>query len=295
MNGLVPRQLGRVVFSWRKTAWLYAMLVPALVWGRRSVTTWSFVASAALTFATVCVGHSVGLHRGVIHRSYRCSHRLRGVLLYLFVHTGLGGPLSWIRLHYVRDHFQNAPACPKYFGYRQSMLRDYWWNLHMCFLSSDESAYGIPPDLENDPWIRFLERTWPLHVLGIGAIVWGALGFDAAVTCVCARVAVTILGHWFVGFVAHKHGYVRYALDGSPEIGRNTLLLGILSFGEGFHNNHHAHPGSAAMGEAWYEIDLGFLLVRLCERLGLFTDVRASTRGDATLRHNARRISLARA
>lgn len=290
MNVLVPPAMGRVVFSFRKSAWLYAMLVPTIVWGRRSVTAWSFAASAALTFSTVCLGHSVGLHRGVIHRAYGCSRRFRNALLYLFVLTGLGGPLSWIRLHYVRDYYQNAAECPRYFGYRQSLLSDYVWNLHLRFEPSDPSVYGVPREIEDDPWIGFLERTWALHVVGLGLGIWGWFGFEAAVTCVCSRVAVTILGHWFVGFVAHKHGYVRYALDGSPEIGRNTWVLGILSFGEGFHNNHHAHPGSAAMGEAWYELDFGYLAVRCLEAAGVFRDVRASTRGDATLRGNARRI-----
>jgi stearoyl-CoA desaturase (delta-9 desaturase) len=289
---LVPAELGRIEFSWRKSLWLYAMLVPALIWGRRSVVSWSFACSAILTFVTVCMGHSVGLHRGVIHRTYRCSRWVRNLLLYLFVHTGLGGPLSWIRLHYVRDYFQNAASCPMYFGYRQSVFRDYFWNLHLAFVPKDDSVFGIPAELVEDRWIRFLERTWALHVAGLVALVWLFFGFEAAVVIVFVRVAVTILGHWFVGFVAHKHGYVRYELDGSPEIGRNTWLLGVLSFGEGFHNNHHANPGSAAMGEAWYELDLGFLVVRLCELLGLFRDVRASTRGHPTLRHNARRATV---
>jgi hypothetical protein len=65
-------------------------------------------------------------------------------------------------------------------------------------------------------------------------------------------------------------------------------LLGIVSFGEGFHNNHHANPGSARMGEARYELDLGWCLLRGLERVGLASELAASHRG-ATLRHNARR------
>jgi stearoyl-CoA desaturase (delta-9 desaturase) len=92
--------------------------------------------------------------------------------------------------------------------------------------------------------------------------------------------------------LAHKYGYVRYELDGSPEIGRNLLVLGVLSFGEGFHNNHHANPGSARMGEAWYELDLGYILILGLERLGLVWDVRATgSRGDVG-RPNARKVGL---
>jgi stearoyl-CoA desaturase (delta-9 desaturase) len=104
---------------------------------------------------------------------------------------------------------------------------------------------------------------------------------------------VSVLGHWFVGYRAHKHGHVRYALDGSAEMGRNLTLLGVLSFGEGFHNNHHASPGSARMGEARYELDLGWYTLLALERLGLVHDLEATGRAKPVLRENARRIDAA--
>jgi stearoyl-CoA desaturase (delta-9 desaturase) len=192
----------------------------------------------------------------------------------------------------VRDHYQNAASCPRYFGYSQSALRDFFWNLHLRFVPRDPKKYGVPREDEEDPWLVFLERSWPLHVLGLFALVAVLFGLGAALTLVCLRVSVSVLGHWFIGFLAHKYGYVRYELDGSPEIGRNLLVLGVLSFGEGFHNNHHANPGSARMGEAWYELDLGYLFILGLERLGLVWDVRATgVRGDVR-RKNARRTKL---
>ena len=248
------------------------------------------IVSMAFGMVTICAGHSVGLHRGIIHRSYGTSRLVRGLLVYLFVHTGIGGPVSWLRLHHVRDHYQNAPYCPRYFGYLQSALRDFFWNLHLRFVPRDPKKYGIPREDEEDPWLVFLERTWPLHVLGLFALVAVLFGPAAALTLVCLRVAVSVLGHWFIGFLAHKYGYVRYELDGSPEIGRNLLVLGVLSFGEAFHNNHHANPGSARMGEAWFELDLGYLFILALERLGLAWDVRATGARGNVGRPNARRI-----
>src|SRR5262249_4463637 len=158
-------------------------------------------------------------------------------LAYLFVHTGIGGPLSWIRLHYVRDYYQNAAECPRYFGYTQSTLRDYFWNLHLRFVPRDWALYQVPESDLADPWLRFLERTWWLHVLGLAVALYATFGLEAALALVPLRVSVSVLGHWYIGYRAHKHGGVRYELDGSPEIGRNLPLLGVLSFGEGFHNN----------------------------------------------------------
>ena len=282
----VPESVGRVAFGPAKSLWLWGLIVATVVIGP-SRETFVIAAALGLTFLTVCLGHSVGLHRGVIHRSYRMPRALRNALLYLFVQTGLGGPLSWILLHHVRDHWQNERDTPPYFAYRHSIAKDFWWNLHCAFHPRDVSLYGVHRSLFRDPWLRFLERTWFLHVIAFAVAV--ALVFDphVAATVVLARAAITILGHWFVGFVSHKHGEIRWDLAGSTEVGRNTLALGWLSFGEGFHNNHHAHPRSARMGFRWYELDLGFAAVRALEKLGAIRGVRAYGRTAPTRRANA--------
>jgi fatty-acid desaturase len=286
-EALVPASAGRIVLALPRVLWLY------LVLGASSLVFWyppslgACAAALALTVLTLCAGHSVGLHRGIIHKTYACSGWLRGVLAYAFVHTGIGGPISWIRLHHVRDYYQNQAECPRYFRYDHSAARDYFWNLHLRFVPRDAAQYGVPPEDERDAWLHFLERTWPAHVAAFALVLWLALGPGAALVCVPLRVAVSVLGHWYVGFAAHKRGGVRYALAGSAEIGRNLPLLGILSFGEGFHNNHHASPGSARMGEGPLELDLGWYLLLGLERLGLVRGLRATGRG-ALLRSNAR-------
>jgi fatty-acid desaturase len=287
---LIPPEEGHVELGVAKTLWLYAILGGAGLLVFHPPTPTLVLVSTALAGVTLCAGHSVGLHRGIIHRSYRSSRFVRNLLVYLFVHTGIGGPVSWLRLHYVRDHYQNATFCPRYFGYSQSFAKDFYWNLHLRFVPRDPKKYGVPREDEADPWLAFLERTWPLHVLGLFAFVAALFGVAAALTVVCLRVSVSVLGHWFVGFMAHKYGSVRYELDGSPEIGRNLPVLGVLSFGEGFHNNHHANPGSARMGEAWFELDLGYALILVLERLGIVWDVRATGGTGDVARANARRI-----
>ena len=285
---LVLPAAGRVELAPAKGVWLYGLLAASALTARYRPTPAAALAALGLAVVTLCAGHSVGLHRGVIHRSYQTSRFLRGALAYLFVLTGIGGPVSWIRLHFVRDHYQNAAECPRYFRYDHSLLRDYFWNLHLRFVPRDPSVYGIPTSDEDDPWLVFLERTWPAHVVGLGLLLWLLCGPSVALVCVPLRVTVSVLGHWLIGFVAHKYGEVRYELDGSAESGRNLLVLGALSFGEGFHNNHHANPRSARMGEAWYELDLGWCLVLGLERLGLVHDVHATGRSAPVRRFNAR-------
>lgn len=289
-HGVTP-EMGRIVFSWNKTLWLYAMLVPALVWGIPAASPRTAALTYAIFFLTFCFGHTVGLHRGVIHRAFSFSTFTRRVFAYVFVLIGLGGPLSWIRMHYHRDYWQNHPRCPNYFAYRHSLIQDFFWNLHCAFIPKHPERYGIPRALLRDPWLRWLERTWCWHVLGFGALLWLFLGFEYFATALCLRVSVSILGHWVTGFLSHKYGYRRYGIAGAEEEGTNQWLLGVLSFGEGFHNNHHAHPGSARIGQAWYEVDFGWWLVRCLEMLGIVWKVKDSAR-ENTLKSGARPLVL---
>jgi stearoyl-CoA desaturase (delta-9 desaturase) len=276
-RSLVDPSVGTVAFSWPKALWLYGMGAPALVWGVPALDARAAAVACLLGFATVCGGHSVGLHRGVIHGAFEMPRALRGVLLLLFCQTGLGGPLSWIRLHHVRDHWQNTPAAPPYFAYGHGLARDFVWNLHLGFAPARPGdwveRYGVPRAVESDGFLRCLERTWRWQVLlaFAAAAAVGGIGFASAV--VCGRVAATTLFHWFVGYMSHAHGRVRFEIPGACEVGRDSWLLGVLSFGEGFHNTHHALPRSARMGIGPLDLDVGYGLVRVLERAGLVRDV----------------------
>jgi fatty-acid desaturase len=173
--------------------------------------------------------------------------------------------------------WQNRVDCPRYFAYEHSLARDFVWNMHLRFEPSDDRADArLPPDVLRDPWLRFLERTWRLHVLTSAALVLFFLGPAAVAVCVSARTAAGMLGHWFVGYAVHAWGEQRYVVAGAKESGRNVWLLGVLAFGEGFHNNHHAFPGSARMGRRAHELDLGWGVIRILSVLRLVRDVKAS-------------------
>ena len=272
---LVPATIGRVAFDPIRALWLWGMLLVAAVAGIPALTPARTWLSLALTGATLCLGHSVGLHRGIIHRSYECGRVVRGALAWLFVLSGLGGPLTWARLHAVRDFWQNRADCPRLFAYDHSLARDFAWNLHLRFVPADARAEArLPRDVLGDPWLRFLERTWPLHVLALALVLYAVDGPGAVAVCVCARTAAGILGHWFVGYAAHTWGERRFALAHAKEAGTNVWLLGLVSFGEGFHNNHHAFPHSARMGLRRSELDLGWTCLCALERLGLVRELR---------------------
>ncbi|MBL8993311.1 MAG: hypothetical protein JNM63_08225, partial [Spirochaetia bacterium] len=167
----VTRRMGRILFSWKKTIWLYGMMIPTLIWSIQAVSWRNALLAFALFVVTFCLGHTVGLHRGMIHRAFSFSPLAQKVFAYLFVHIGLGGPLAWIHMHYQRDYWQNRSDCPRYFAYRHSLLLDYFWNLHTRFVPGNPAVYGLPKKLISDPWLVWLEKTWYWHVLGLALLI----------------------------------------------------------------------------------------------------------------------------
>jgi fatty-acid desaturase len=260
-------------FDLGKTVWLYAMLLPALLWGPAALGPGTAAVGLLLTGVTVVLGHTVGLHRGIIHRAFRTSPAMRALFVVLFAMTGLGGPRRWLVLHAVRDHFQSRLDAPAIWRYDHGLLIDAWWTMHCAPVGIDPLAVGVRPEDLADPVLEAVDRAFLPIQLGVGALLFLIGGLDLLLVGGCMRIAVVIVGHWFVGYVAHTMGSRRYSVDGVAEEGRNHWLLGLLSFGEGFHNNHHAAPTCARLGRHWTEPDLGWLALLLLERLGLVWDV----------------------
>ena len=96
MRNTLKTSTGYINFSWKKSIWLYLMIAPVLLIDFTSITSNVIWLSIGITFITVGIGHSIGLHRGIIHKSYTTSSIFRNISLYCFVFTGLGSPLSWL-------------------------------------------------------------------------------------------------------------------------------------------------------------------------------------------------------
>ena len=88
------------------------------------------------------------------------------------------------------------------------------------------------------------------------------------------RTSTIILGHWYIGYASHKYGYARHKIEGADESGYNDVFLGLISFGEGFHNNHHSYPTSAKFSSKWYEVDFGWTLVWILKKMNIIKKVK---------------------
>ncbi|MBL9130632.1 MAG: acyl-CoA desaturase [Verrucomicrobiaceae bacterium] len=265
---------GTVRWSPVKSLWFFAHLLVAVAGG-----VWTFgeapvLLSAVLTVFTLCLGHTVGLHRLLIHRSFECPRWLERVLVYLGTLVGMGGPFGMIYLHEIRDWAQRHDRCHPFFIHQTGLLRDAWWNLHCEIHLEHPPRLEIEPETARDPFYRLLQRTWMLQQLPLAALLHFLGGWPWVVWGVSVRIVTSLTGHWLVGHFAHSTGRRDWHLEGHAVQGFNLPRLGLLTMGECWHNNHHAFPNSARLGLRPGQHDPGWWFITTLRCLRLAWNVR---------------------
>jgi stearoyl-CoA desaturase (delta-9 desaturase) len=233
-----------------------------------------FVATSALT---LCFGHSVGMHRRLIHASFECPLWLERFCVYLGTLVGMAGPIGMIRTHDFRDWAQRQTACHDYYCHRRSFWHDAWWQLHCQLVLAQPPRFELEARLASDRAYAFLERTWMWQQLPWAILFFALGGWSWVVWGICVRVSVCVTGHWLVGHFAHRTGRQSWIVEGAAAQGYNVRLAGLISMGESWHNNHHAFPGSAKLGLRPGEIDLGWWLIKGFEALDLASAIKTPT------------------
>lgn len=268
---------GRAVWDFGKSVWVIGMGIAAA--SALFLSSWNPLhigVAAALCVVSLCCGHSVGLHRFVIHRAGKVPLWLERVLMLLAASAGMGDPLGLIRHHAVRDWAQQQAESHPWLRHGRS----FWIDVPMQVMHRIELDH--PPRVvvervrAEDPVYRALEWGHPLLQVGIGAVCWALGGWEALAWIVGMRVFISVVGHQVVGWLAHNVGDVHVEQDDHSVQGHNLGWLGFLSFGEGYHNNHHANSWSARLGLRDNEPDPGWWFIELLARLGLVQDVRVA-------------------
>lgn len=242
---------------------------------------WFFTWKALATFVVLqwvfgSLGVTLGFHRLLTHRSFRTPKWLEYFLSWLGSLNWQGGPIRWTathRLHHQHSDDDHDPHSPRH-GF-------FWSHALWCFkrnpqFDTYEQYSRYAGDLARDRGHVFLERTTPLwQFLLAGALyLWG--GWPCVIWGVFVRLVYVYHATWFVNSASHTWGYRSYeTTDGS----RNLWWVALLSFGEGWHNNHHAYPRSARHGLTRWEPDLTWLTIRLLALVGLVRDIRLPEKG----------------
>ena len=252
--------------------WNGGMMTASLV-AAPLLITWSAVAVCILlTGATLLLGHSVGFHRRLIHRSFACPLWLERLLVWIGSLVGMSGPLRMIRTHDLRDWAQRQPGCHDYLSHRQPMLIDGWWQLHSRLDLDRPPAFDLG-QAGDDRFYRVLEATWMAQQLPLAALLYVGGGWAWVVWGVCVRVTISVTGHWFVGHLAHRRGPQSWLVEDAGVQAHDVPWAAMPTMGEAWHNNHHAFPGSARIGLYPGQSDWGYSFIRLLERAGLAWNV----------------------
>jgi stearoyl-CoA desaturase (delta-9 desaturase) len=245
------------------------MTLAALILGPLFFSWSAFALFLATCAVTLCLGHSVGMHRRLIHSSFACPPWLEYLCVYLGVLVGMAGPIGMIRTHDMRDWAQRQTACHDFFAHRAGFWRDGWRQLHCEVVLDRPPMFRLEPRLAQDRLYAWMENTWMLQQLPWAVLFFALGGVPWLIWGVCARVTVCVTGHWLVGHFAHREGDQSFLVEGASVQGYNVKIAGLISMGESWHNNHHAYPGSARLGLHEGEVDLGWWAILAFERLGL--------------------------
>ena len=269
-------RIGRVRWDLAHSLWNGMMLIGTVVLAPIFVS-WSAVSVFILTTgATLLLGHSIGFHRLMIHRSFACPRWLEYLLVWFGTAVGMSGPHWMVRTHDLRDWAQRQPDCHDYLAHRQPMLIDAWWQMHCRLELAHLPRFDLGP-IGRDPVYRLLEQTWMAQQLLIAIPLFLLGGWPWVVWGICVRVCVSVMGHWYVGHLAHRRGPQSWLVDGAGVQAHDVPWAAIPTMGEAWHNNHHAYPGSARIGLVPGQSDWGYAVIQMLERLGLVWDVRTAT------------------
>ena len=238
-------------------------------WDTKAVVT-----ASVLYWMTICWGIGMGYHRLLTHRAYTVPKFVE----YLFAVCGTltleGGPIFWVathRVHHQHSDMEGDPHSPVVKG-------GYW--AHVGWIIFGQANHNntkrmsrYAPDLAKDSFYVWLNNYhWvPMVVLGLVLLAVGGLPF--MLWGIFMRVTIGLHATWLVNSATHMWGSRRFE---TRDASRNSWWVALLTFGEGWHNNHHAHPTSARHGLAWYEVDISWMHIQVLKWLGIARGVKVA-------------------
>ncbi|MGZ4825726.1 MAG: acyl-CoA desaturase [Terriglobales bacterium] len=234
--------------------------------------TWKGVLAAAiLWWISGSLGIGMGYHRLLTHRGYKCPKWVEYFLTLCGALALEGGPMFWVATH--RVHHQNSdhdgdPHSPRDGGFWSHMG---WIITGRAIHNNSSEVLPYVPDLRKDKFHVWISKWhWmPQVVVGLALLAFG--GWSCMLWGVFFRTTIGLHATWLVNSATHMWGRQRFL---TGDTSRNSFWVAVLTFGEGWHNNHHAHAQSARHGLAWYEFDMNWYGICALRALGLAWDVK---------------------
>jgi stearoyl-CoA desaturase (delta-9 desaturase) len=210
---------------------------------------------------------TAGYHRLLAHRAFRTFRWVRFSLAALACASLRGGPLWWVAYH--RYHHLHSDTKDDVF----TAEKGFWWTYYQWLISGHyvHTDYDRVRDLRDAPELRWLNRWWLLPSLVLIVFVVAIGGPRAFITVYALSTVALLHTLAWIDVLNHLWGSQRYE---TGDDSRNSLLVALITNGEGWHNNHHHYPASAKLGFRWWEADAGYTILWLLSCIGLVWDLK---------------------
>jgi stearoyl-CoA desaturase (delta-9 desaturase) len=267
----------RTELNWAVVGWIAILHLGVLA--APFFFSWEAVAlTFLLHWITGGLGICLGFHRLLTHWSFQTYRPIKWLFCLVGGLAGEGSVIDWVANH--RKHHAHSDQD----GDPHSPHDGPWWS-HIFWLAfmqkakaHEEHVNRWSPDLLKDPVVRFIGSMF-LPSQFLFAAILGTIGYLYGGWFMCAsfvtwgmfvRLCFVLHSTWFVNSASHMWGYKNYE---TTDDSRNNWWVALLTYGEGWHNNHHAYPRMAPHGHKWWEIDVTFLTIRAMQAVGLAWDV----------------------
>lgn len=239
--------------------------------------TWkAFFLALVMWWVAGSLGIGMGYHRLLTHRGYKTPKWVEYFLTTCGTLAFEGGPISWVATH--RIHHQNTdkegdPHSPRDGGFWSHV----GWILTGRAMHRDRSEL-LPyvPDLRKDSFHLWISKWHAIPSIAVAVVFYAIGGWPWVFWGVFVRTVLSLHFTWLVNSATHMWGSQRFA---TGDTSTNSFWVAILTFGEGWHNNHHAQPGSARHGFTWYELDVNWYGIWTLRTLGLAWDIKMPKMG----------------
>ncbi len=213
------------------------------------------------------IGICLGYHRLLSHRSFQVPQWLEYLIALIGAAALQGGPIFWVAGHRLHHAYTEDEDKDPY-----SARRGFWWS-HMLWIFYPRSEFfkyedykRFAPDLVRDPFYRWLNRNFLLLQLPVALILYALGGWSFVIYGVVLRAVLLWHTTWMINSVTHMWGYRTFTTEDNS---CNLWWAAIFTYGEGWHNNHHAYPNVAKAGWRWWEIDMTWWVIWLLKQVGL--------------------------
>jgi sn-2 palmitoyl-lipid 9-desaturase len=263
------------VYAWNKLSWTNVGFF-GIMHGLAVLGFWCFSWQALgvavfLHWLIGGIGICLTYHRLLTHRSFQVPRWLEYILATIGALAMQGGPIFWVAGHRVHHAYTEDEVRDPY-----AASRGFWWSHMLWILFPNKQFFDFElykksaPDLTRQAYYRWLDKNFLLLQVLLGFVLYALGGWSFVIYGIFVRSVILWHTTWLINSATHWRGYQNFAVeDGS----RNLWWAALLTYGEGWHNNHHARPKVAKAGLKWWEVDMTWWAIVGLKRLGLATRI----------------------